>query len=185
MLTLYCLRSGHIVEDRLEPGKPTPDGLIWADLLDPSEEEKEAIQRLAGIDVPAPEEMREIEPSSRLYRDGLSLFMTASVLNKTATPEPETRAITFVLSEGLLTTVRYCSPMPFDTYRARIRSQPSLCRSPEGALVELLDAIVDRIADTLEAVDYHVGELSKSIFSPADTRNTKTPTSRRPSRASG
>lgn len=173
MLTLYCLRSGRIVEDKLTAGDPIPDGLIWADLLDPTPEEKEAIRRLAAIEVPTPEEMREIEPSSRLYREGLALFMTASVLNRTDTPDPETRAITFVLSEGLLTTLRYCSPMPFDTFRSRIQSQPPLCRSPEVALVELLDAIVDRIADTLEAVDSNVSALSKSIFAPADTNNTR------------
>ncbi len=173
MLTLYCQRGGRIVEDRLQPGQPIPDGLVWADLLHPSAEENEEIRALAGIDVPTPEEMREIEPSSRLYREGLALFMTASVLNKTDTPEPETRAITFVLSDGLLTTLRHCTPMPFETFRSRIQTQPYLCRSPEIALVELLDAIVDRIADTLEAVDGNVSELSRSIFAPADTNNTK------------
>ena len=173
MLTLYCLRSGRIAKDQLKPGEPIPDGLIWADLLDPTPEDKAAIYRLAAIEVPTPEEMREIEPSSRLYREGLALFMTASVLNNTDTPEPETRAITFVLSEGLLTTLRYCSPMPFETFRSRVLSQPSLCRSPEVALVELVDAIVDRIADTLETVDGNVGALSKSIFAPADTTDTR------------
>ncbi len=173
MLTLYCLRSGRIVADRLQNGQPVPDGLIWADLLNPTAEENAAIKALVDIDVPTPEEMREIEPSSRLYREGLSLFLTASVLNNTDTPEPETRAITFVLSEGMLTTLRYCEPMPFETFRNRIQSQPRLCRTPEVALVELLDAIVDRIADTLEAVDSHVSTLSKDIFSPADTNNTK------------
>lgn len=74
MLTLYCLRSGRIVADRLQNGQPVPDGLIWADLLNPTTEENAAIKALADIDVPTPEEMREIEPSSRLYREGLSLF---------------------------------------------------------------------------------------------------------------
>lgn len=173
MLTLYCQRGGRIVEDQLRPGEPVPDGLIWADLINPTAEDTAAIHRLAAIEVPTPEEMREIEPSSRLYREGLALYMTASVLNNTDTPEPETRAITFVLSEGLLTTLRYCKPMPFDTFRSRILSQPSLCRSPEVALVELVDAIVDRIADTLEGVDGNVSRLAKTIFAPVTTHETR------------
>jgi magnesium transporter len=168
MLTLYCRRQGQIVADRIHPSSALPDGLVWADLLEPTPEEKALIKSIAGIEVPTPEEMREIEPSSRLYREGLALFMTASVLNRTDTPDPETRAIAFVLTEGLMVTIRYVTPMPWQTYQARIKTQPELCSSPEVALVELLDAIVDRVADTLESVDVHVNQLSKAIFSPLD-----------------
>jgi magnesium transporter len=164
VLTFYCRRNGRIVAEQPESGQPLPDGLIWADLLEPTVDESRLMQLVAGIEIPTPDEMREIEPSSRLYREGLSLFMTASVLFKTETTEPETRAITFVLSEGLMTTIRYCSPMPFQTYQQRIQANPSLCSSPEMALAELIDAIVDRAADTLENVDSHVSQLSKSIF---------------------
>jgi magnesium transporter len=41
-----------------------------------------------------------------------------------------------------------------------------LCASAEITLVELLDAVVDRIADTLESVDAQIGSLSKGIFAP-------------------
>lgn len=166
MITLYCRRAGHIAEDRLAPGQPLPDGVVWIDLVEPTPEENAAIQAHVGIEVPTPDEMREIEPSSRLYRDGLALFMTASVLNKADTPEPETRAITFALTDGLMITIRYCTPMPFETFRIRIRTQPELLCSAEMALAELIDAIVDRLADTLETVDANVGELSKAIFGP-------------------
>ncbi len=168
MLTVYCRRGGRIVADRPIQGEPLPDGIVWADLLEPTREDVVQIKQIAGIDVPTPEEMREIEPSSRLYREGLALFMTASVLNHAETPDPETRAITFVLADGMMTTIRYCSPTPFLTFQSRIQTQPELCSSAEIALVELLDAIVDRIADTLEGIDAHVSALSKSIFAPLE-----------------
>lgn len=166
MLTLYCRRGGRIIADEARPGDPLPDGLVWADMLEPTAAEVLHIKQIAGIDVPTPEEMREIEPSSRLYREGLALFMTASVLNRSDTPEPETRAVTFVLVDSLMVTIRYASPLPFQTYVQRIHNRPELCSSAEIALVELLDAIVDRIADTLENVDANVSGLSKAIFSP-------------------
>ena len=170
MLTLYCRRVGQIVAEYPIPGQPLPSGIVWADILEPSEADVKMIKNIAGIDVPTPEEMREIEPSSRLYREGLALFMTASVLNRTETNEPETRAVTFVLVDSLMVTVRYVSPIPFETFRARIQNQPELCSTGEVAMAELLDAIVDPIADTLEAVDANVSQLSKSIFAPIDTR---------------
>ncbi len=166
MMTLYCRRGGRIVADSAKAGEPLPDGVVWVDMLDPTVEDVEHIKQIAGIEIPTPEEMREIEPSSRLYREGLALFMTASVLYHTDTSDPETRAITFVLADGLMTTIRYVSPIPFQTFQTRLQTQPELCSSAEGALVELLDAIVDRLADTLESVDTHVSQLSKSIFAP-------------------
>jgi magnesium transporter len=174
MLTLLCRRGGRIVEEVFAPGQPVPSGVFWLDLLEPTPIETEAVKSMAGIDVPTPEEMREIEPSSRLYREGLALFMTASVLNKTETPSPETRSITFVLSNGMMTTIRYCSPMPFETFRARIAAHLEFCSSAEMALVELLDAIVDRAADTLEMVDQNIGSLSKVIFAPIGSKATST-----------
>ncbi|MBK8212042.1 MAG: hypothetical protein IPK78_21005 [Rhodospirillales bacterium] len=117
MLMLYCRRGGRIVGEARVPGEPLPDGLVWADILDPTAGDIHQIKQIAGIEVPTPEEMREIEPSSRLYRDGLALFMTASVINQIDTASPETRAITLVLADGLLTTVRYATPTPFITFR--------------------------------------------------------------------
>jgi len=166
MLTLYCRRGGRIVAEERVSGDPLPDGLVWVDIFEPTAEDVHQIKQIAGIEVPTPEEMREIEPSSRLYRDGLALFMTASVINHIDSPDPETRAITFVLADGLMTTIRYASPTPFQTFQVRIQTQPELCSSAEIALVELLDAVVDRIADTLESVDAQVSRLSKAIFAP-------------------
>lgn len=171
MLTVYCRRGGRIVADQPTLGEPLPDGIVWADLLEPSRDDVLLIKQIAGIDVPTPEEMREIESSSRLYREGLALFMTASVLNHADSPDPETRAITFVLADGMITTIRYSTPTPFLTFQTRIQSQPELCASAEIALVELLDSIVDRIADTLEGIDAHVSALSKSIFALEQRRD--------------
>jgi magnesium transporter len=171
MLTVYCRRGGRIVADQPAPGESSFDGIVWADLLEPTREDILLIKQIAGIDVPTPEEMREIEPSSRLYREGLALFMTASVLNHADSPDPETRAITFVLADGMMTTIRYSTPTPFLTFQTRIQSQPELGASAEIALVELLDTIVDRIADTLEGIDAHVSALSKSIFALEQRRD--------------
>jgi magnesium transporter len=167
MITLYCRQQGKVVTSEPPSGSAgLPSGLIWIDALDPSAEDTAWLKAVVGVEVPTPEEMREIEPSSRLYREGLALFMTASLINRTETHEPETRATTFVVVDNLLLTIRYASPMPFNTFATRIRANPALLESAEVALVELMDAIVDRLADTLETVDANVNALSQSIFAP-------------------
>jgi magnesium transporter len=170
MITLYCRQQGKIVVSEPSGSEGLPSGLIWIDVLEPTAEDIAWVKAVAGIEVPTPEEMREIEPSSRLYREGLALFMTASVINRTETREPETRAITFIVVDGLLVTIRYASPMPFDMFATRIRTNPAFLESAEVALVELMDAIVDRLADTLESVDANVNALSLKIFAPVEGR---------------
>lgn len=166
MLTVYTRHPEGVMATTVPPGEPFAPETIWIDLLEPTADEEAHVEAYLNIDVPTLEEMREIEPSSRLYEEDGTIFMTASVLYKADTHEPETRAITFILTEQHLVTVRYSSPMPFETFPARIAGHPELCASPSLALTNLLDAIVDRIADTLEMVDATVGSLSRAIFSP-------------------
>jgi len=171
MLTVYSRYGNTISSTLLGPDDPFPPETFWIDLLEPTTSEEASVEAYLNIDVPTQEEMREIEPSSRLYQRGTTLFMTASVLNRADTHEPETRAITFILTEPVMTTVRYAEPTPFRTFPARIGTDPELFRSAETTLVNLLDAIVDRIADTLEMVDATVGKLSTAIFTPLETSN--------------
>jgi magnesium transporter len=168
MLTVYCFSDGRVNRANPVDGEPMPAGTFWIDLLEPDEHEETLVETITGIDIPTPEEMREIETTSRLYREGLNLFMTASILNRAETLEPETRAVTFILVNGVLVTLRYCEPLPFRTFQSRVQTHPEYCVSAEMALVELLDAIVDRIADTLEMVDSTVGSMSRAIFAPPD-----------------
>ena len=66
MILAYVFSDG-----RMRPvasaGADFASDAIWLDLFDPTPEEVAAIERHLAIDVPTPEEMREIEVSSRLY----------------------------------------------------------------------------------------------------------------------
>jgi magnesium transporter len=168
MLQVYTVRDGTIVAEIPDAAAALPERPLWLDLLEPTAEEQARVEAFARIAMPTLEEMREIETSSRLYRDGNALVMIASILNRAETPHPETRAIAFILVEGTLITVRHCAPQPFRVFPSRLSADPALAVNAEAALVGLLDAIVDRIADTLEMVDATVGELSRTIFEPIE-----------------
>ena len=55
--------SGHV---------PIPDGALWFDLLDPTAEERLRVEAALTVQLPSREEMQEIEPSSRLYTEGVA-----------------------------------------------------------------------------------------------------------------
>jgi magnesium transporter len=142
-----------------------PDTATWVDLEEPTPEEEALVERCIRMDVPTESEMAEIEPSSRLYeRDG-ALYMTVSVLIGVQDGEPSTTPISFVLTDNRLVTVRYATPKPLRAFAEHARRDPSLVKDAPTALVRMLDAIIDRLADELENVSREIEEISANIFS--------------------
>ncbi|MFL6764178.1 MAG: magnesium/cobalt transporter CorA [Sphingomicrobium sp.] len=153
--------DGSIVDPKLQK---IPDEATWIDLEEPTQEEEELVERCITVDVPTQAEMAEIEPSSRLYeRDG-ALYMTISALRGVDEEHPTTTPIGFVLAGNRLVTIRYATPKPIRTFESHARRDPELVRDGPTALVRLLDATIDRLADELERVSATMEELSREIF---------------------
>jgi magnesium transporter len=143
----------------------------WIDLLTPSVEEEHAVESALGIDVPTKDEMQDIATSSRLYQEGASLFMTATVLTKSDTSHPEASAVTFILTPARLITVRYAEPLAFANFRKRRDSNPAAFATGISVFHGLLDAVVERIADVLENVGAGLEHLSHEVFAAGTESN--------------
>ena len=153
--------DGTIVDPKLEK---IPDNATWIDLEEPTHEEEQLVERCIKVDVPTQAEMAEIEPSSRLYEKNGALYMTASALRGVEEHFPTTTPIGFVLAGDRLVTIRYATPKPIRTFENHARRDPELVRDGPTALVRLLDAIIDRLADEIERVSATMEELSHQIF---------------------
>jgi magnesium transporter len=141
-----------------------PDDATWIDLEEPTQEEEALVERCILVDVPTRDEMTEIEPSSRLYeRDG-TLYMTISALRGVDEDHPTTTPIGFVLAGNRLVTIRYTTPKPIRMFESHARRDKELVRDGSTALIRLLDAIIDRLADEIERVSATMEELSQEIF---------------------
>jgi magnesium transporter len=153
--------NGGVIEAKAEK---IPDTATWVDLEEPTEEEEGLVERCIRMDVPTEDEMAEIEPSSRLYEQNGALYMTVSVLFGVEDGEPTTTPISFVLSDKRLVTVRYATPKPVRAFSEHARRDPELVRDAPTALVRMLDALIDRLADELEAVGSDMEQVSAHIF---------------------
>ena len=145
-------------------GAPLPAGAVWIDLVEPTRDEELLVEQTLGLQVPTREEMAEIEPSSRLYQDRDAVFLTANVMSGIDAGDPVSTPVGFVLTKDHLVTVRYADPKPFRSFAAHIGREPALCASSTMTLIHLLDAIVDRLADTLEVVQADIDKTSRSVF---------------------
>jgi magnesium transporter len=141
-----------------------PDEATWIDLEEPTREEEKLVERCIEVNVPTQAEMAEIEPSSRLYEKNGALYMTVSTLRGVDEHLPSTTPIGFVLAANRLVTIRYATPLPVRTFENHAKRDPELVRDGPTALVRLLDAIIDRLADEIEQVSGSMEELSQEIF---------------------
>jgi magnesium transporter len=146
---------------------------IWIDLLSPSKEEEAQVEQCLGLNVPTREEMVEIEFSSRLYREGGTLCMTATMIAYSDSADPQLDPVTFILTQHQLITIRYIEPQSFKIVTTHLKKLEPTQKDPAGLLLELLDATVDRLADTLELVGHRLDTCSKSIFRPQANAATK------------
>lgn len=162
---LNILRKGAKAPEKvtLEQGWVLPEDAVWIDLIEPTREEELAVEAAIGVAIPTREEMAEIETSSRLYQENGATFMTAAVLTHATTDFPLLAPVTFVLVGDRLVTIRYAAPSAFAAFIAQFERQP--CGFAGGeAFLELLDAIVDRVADIMEAIAAEVEQASQEVF---------------------
>jgi magnesium transporter len=169
MLRIHRCEGDRLVARTL-PGADGSDlgpgeGALWLDLLNPTPEEDACVERALGISLPSREEMQEIEMSARLYNEGGAEFMTITAIVKLDSDEPLTTPITFVLKGPNLATVRFAEPRAFRSIVARAqRPNAVACSTGEQVMLSLIEALIDRMADTLERVAADIDAISRSVF---------------------
>jgi magnesium transporter len=129
-------------------GETLPPDAVWIDLFQPTDAEERAVEQALGFDG--------------------AIVMTATLATGILAETPETVPVSFVLGRTHLVTVRYAEIRSFDRYVAQLERVPGQCGSAPMALMGLIDAIVDRLADGLEHIGREVDQISRAAFRRAD-----------------
>ena len=177
MMTTYTVENGHLA---VREGAQPPEALraaVWIDLLNPTSVEENAVQDALRLEIPTREEMQEIESSSRLYKEEDTLFLTAPFLYGVDNGEFSSTAITFVLANANLITVRYATPKAFAVFAARCQRTPAtLMTTPDAVMFHLFEQVVDRLADILERIAADMDRASQAAFRTARAVKVKATT---------
>ena len=171
MLSVFVLAETSLRKASVEDLAKLPENAVWIDLVNPTQAEDKAVEKLAGIAVPTREDMQEIEISSRLYIENSARYMTATLMCQSDTDTPKTTAVTFILAGHRLVTVRYDEPKPFAVVEYKLGRSCSPGVTGETVLMELLDAVIDRCADILERCGMEIDQVSHDIFEPESERH--------------
>lgn len=146
---------------------------VWIDLLRPTKNEAAMVEKCLNIEFPTREKMQEIEPSSRLYKESDTIFLTATMIAKSDSKEPKSDAITIIIKGNRLITVRYIEPLAFALFVSHL---PKLMVNDHHAIylvIELLDTSIARLADISEHIGLSLDDYSQTIFNPQTKEDMK------------
>lgn len=146
---------------------------LWIDLFCPDDTEEKVLEEHLNLNIPTKNEMEEIELSSRLHIEKNALFMTATVVALSDSPEVKTDAVTFILTDNILITVRYTDLRAFHQFSKKLLHSKQKEYNALSLLLELLDAASNRLADILEKISRKFDDISQLIFHPNDNGSTK------------
>ncbi len=175
MITAYRANGEAVVISADKPPASMPAEIVWLDLLRPDKAEDLLVEGLLGIEVPTREDMKDIEPSSRLYTAKDAVFMTASLVCKVDSGQPELTDVAFVLTKGLLITIRYEEPKAFDLFVAAMHRIPGGCATGTILVTRLFETIVDRTAEILEIAVTKIDALSLQVFGDRNVGKRRPP----------
>jgi len=134
---------------------------MWLDLCDATEAERAAVERATGLRVPDQSAVHEIETSSRVYTEKDALYLSTPIPASASAAEPLS-AVGFVLTERVLISVRFASDALFDSQFKGCQDTPS--HSASDVFLHILEALVDRAADSLEHCGAELDGLSQRAF---------------------
>ncbi len=173
MLRAYCPTAEGLAGSIVPEDGALPADALWIDVLRPSREEDALVERSLGISVPTREDMDEIETSSRLYQEDGAIFMTATLATGIIDGHPQSQAVSFILTPTRLVTLRYEEVTAFDRFAAHAERSPQMCGTAPMVLVRLLDAVVDRLADSIEHIGREIDAISQQAFRRARDNTTQ------------
>ena len=169
MIKIFYRRGNEIIVSQSETefaaiGK---EKVLWIDLLQPTGEQKRAVEAFLGTEIQSRAEAEEIESSSRFYEEGNSIFANTNFLSPSGDGmlmDP----VSFILSGKVLTTVREIPLRSLDTLQLKLQALPD--QFPDGftIFVEIMDKRVDLDADIVELISKEVSQFSKRINQKED-----------------
>jgi len=162
MITAFEVVDGRLTREK-DP--VITERTVWVDLVEPTPEEDAHLESALGIEIPTRAEAREIEASSRLYRENGVPYMTAYVVYNVENRDPDGTTVTFILRGNRLVTIRYHDPRAFPVYAARAAKGEFDCGSASHILIGILETIIDRAADRIERSQDEIEAIARAIFS--------------------
>lgn len=159
-----CLinEDGSLSIIQITPKEPLPSDVIWLDVNQPDDEERQWLETLFVEDVPEEDEMDDIESSSR-FRVGPDGVHILSLFPQRLSNETRGVNMSFTMRKNLLISFREDDISIVRLLRYYIRHNKVEIRSALDILLKLQDLKVDQLSDLIEDEYSTLEETSDQI----------------------
>ncbi len=135
---------------------------IWVEISNPTLLEREFIQEQEKIQLPEHHELHQMEYSNQFYHEDDCIFLTANLVTNSY-PKLESHAISIIVTKNKIITVRYSEPNPVKKFLEQLIIKPRVFHTQYDLLKILLQYIIGKNADVLEATAERASYLSMNL----------------------
>ena len=165
MINTFALRQGRLVQVNAgdSPDELDLKDVLWIDMIDPSDEEREWVQTVFKTELPEDEELKDIEESARCYEDETGLHLNSFFLHDLE-DKPQNMTVSFTLHQGRLLTMHELDLSVFRLFRRRARAWVDLVEDALDIVLGLYELAVEHDADVLEDVYAELESISQQVL---------------------
>jgi magnesium transporter len=143
---------------------------IWIDMIEPTKEEQDFIEKEFELKLPSKQEKEEIEISSRYWEEHDRIEINSFfAINMDKDSKNET--ISFIIYNKLLISVRTSNLTAFEEFNKKLLNSPKEFKSGFEIIISILDIRIDRDADIIEGLSKDITALRKSVLTETSNNN--------------
>ena len=169
MLSIFYRENGKILLSQSEKDFPQIklEDTVWIDLVNPTGEEKRAVESFMGTEIQSRAQAEEIESSSRYFESDDAIFANTNFLTP-GQDEYMMQAVSFTIVDDTLATLREVPLRSFTELQRRMQVNPKQYPSGFSVFATILDQRVDLDADMIEILSKEISQYAKRINEEED-----------------
>lgn len=136
--------------------------IFWIDLQSPTQEEEEWVEAKCDISFQTPQEITEIESSSRYFERNGVIVANSNFL-RIENNDYYTYPVSFLIKEHTLFTYRNGDSKTFADVVKKLRVNPDLMTKSHEVLLLVFETRIDADADLLEGISRQVTHISRTL----------------------
>ena len=169
MLSIFYRENGKILLSQSEKDFPQIklEDTVWIDLVNPTGEEKRAVESFMGTEIQSRAQAEEIESSSRYFESDDAIFANTNFLTP-GQDEYMMQAVSFTIVDDTLATLREVPLRSFTELQRRLQVNPKQYPSGFSVFASILDQRIDLDADMIELMAKEISQYAKRINEEED-----------------
>ncbi|GAB3167283.1 magnesium/cobalt transporter CorA [Telluribacter humicola] len=136
--------------------------VLWVDLQSPSQEEEEWVETKCDVSFQTPQEIVEIESSSRFFEQNNTINANSNFL-RIHNDGYETYPVSFILHNDVLFTYRQGDSKTFADTVKKMKVSQDTFQSGVDIMLLILETRIETDADSLENISRDISAISKDL----------------------